>query len=80
MTCPLCGQEHDTTVCPPPMNTPRPSMNEPEKKYFGMTGWKCPNCGAGCSPYTSVCPVCRPYTFGEPVITYTIGSAGNRIG
>lgn len=23
-------------------------------------GWKCPNCGAGLSPYTDQCPNCRP--------------------
>lgn len=25
-----------------------------------MTGWRCPNCGAGNSPFTTTCPHCAP--------------------
>jgi len=68
MPCPNCHQEHDSTGCPP---TPVPDLTAGgEKKYFGMTGWKCPNCGAGVSPFTNVCPVCRPYTLGPVFVTY----------
>lgn len=44
-----------------------------DHNYFGMTGWICPVCGRGLSPYTSFCP-CRPYevtniiTSGEPFL------------
>ena len=27
-----------------------------ENNYFGKTGWICPVCGRGLSPYTSFCP------------------------
>lgn len=51
------------------MNEQRLPMNagDEKKHYFGMTGWKCPNCGAGCSPLINVCPVCRPSVF----VSYT---------
>lgn len=27
---------------------------------IAMVGWKCPNCGAGVSPYCTHCPHCAP--------------------
>jgi hypothetical protein len=29
------------------------------KKPVGLSGWVCPVCGAGLSPFTAVCP-CKP--------------------
>ena len=37
---------------------------------IGMSGWICPVCGRGLSPYTSQCP-CRGWV--APTITYDIG-------
>lgn len=42
------------------------------KKPAGMTGWVCPVCGRGNSPFSSSCP-CKPFpsmpvTIGNPII------------
>jgi len=34
-----------------------------EKKSSGITGWKCPVCGAGVSPFTTQCPCNRRMTY-----------------
>lgn len=32
-----------------------------KKQTTGMLGWICPKCGAGISPFTNICPCCRPF-------------------
>lgn len=32
----------------------------PDTPSYRPTGWICPKCGAGVSPYTNVCPNCTP--------------------
>ncbi len=58
MTCPRCHTDHDTTACPLYQTYLYPT--HPQPTMAPMTGWVCPNCKAGVSPYTDVCPVCPP--------------------
>jgi len=44
------------------------NRNLKEKVNQGITGWICPVCGRGLSPFTNVCP-CKP--FPAPVPTYS---------
>lgn len=59
---------------------PNPRLTEPVDSYVsdmwkynqsdttGMTGWICPVCGRGLSPFTSVCP-CKGFVQGKWEIT-----------
>ena len=49
------GNEYTTTVPPSKSET----VNPPQVTG-GMTGWICPVCGRGLSPFTNVCP-CKPW-------------------
>lgn len=40
------------------------STNEPELKPGGLRGWICPVCGAGVSPFMSICPNCSGHNRG----------------
>lgn len=48
----------DSTSVPP--NTIAPDYTIPITPSYQPTGWICPKCGAGVSPYTNVCPNCTP--------------------
>jgi transposase-like protein len=52
--CMLAGTEACVT-CP---NNNLPTI-EKEIYQHGLSGWICPVCGRGLSPYTNVCP-CQP--------------------
>lgn len=43
-------QLHGTASNAPNVNPGTPPLN------LGLTGWKCPVCGTGVSPYATVCP------------------------
>jgi len=60
--CPNCGTELGSGGCPNP--------NCPSKTYYGSiklypekkTGWICPICGGGVSPYIDKCPCKHDFT------------------
>ena len=76
--CPKCGfsvndlvyRGNGTLYTPP---------STPPSYGFGNTGWICPKCGRGVSPYTNVCP-CYHQGYGNSEITCdTLDSAVKKI-
>jgi len=61
MPCSLCGSVETTGGCIN-LSCPRHSYTPP------VTGWRCPNCGAGLAPTVEVCPLCRPQEAGHQVL------------
>ncbi len=69
--CSKCGKPKDigdSTVPVDICNCP------PDWAPMKLTGWTCPKCGAGISPFTDQCPNCRPPT------TITFSGLGNSLG
>jgi len=64
--CQKCGMAIDDLVLRDYKGTSNIAIekitpNTPEVKPFGMTGWICPKCNRGISPFVNVCP-CTNYT------------------
>ena len=82
ISCPYCGYaENDLLyrgdVITPLITDPNlpqyqplhsPVIDDKPEYNFGNTGWVCPKCGRGLSPFTSVCP-CYHESVGYPNIT-----------
>jgi rubredoxin len=66
--CSICGYDESTNVnglenggqTATPYTPPNTPQSNPYDHSFGMTGWICPKCGRGVSPFTDVCP-CQGY-------------------
>lgn len=61
--CSNCGYNESSAAAP---YTPN--------QYFGKTGWICPNCGRGVSPFTDVCPCTGYYN----TITYSTNNTESK--
>lgn len=53
-TCPVTFKPCELTGCGDAICLRKPVLAP------GMTGWRCPTCGAGVSPFAQACPYCAP--------------------